>query len=416
MKKILFFVFSINSLLVFAQAPLPPLAKLAAFFNFNDPNSLANDSSEKPTKAQLSPVPPRAVCGIGGGAIEFRGNEYVILLDVADKFTTANFSLSFYFKPTNSVGVRDIFTNTTSQDSCFAKRAFQIQYDASAKQIKVNMRDPRRGITMTAKIDNSTCWQHVVFVRESNYHRLYVNGVRKSATYTPDNQRVELTGNSLFMLGRSECHPKVPGGHFRGLIDEFRLYSSAIKEEEAKALYNKPDRIKNQDVLLFIGNEVKVSTENTCASKHTWFPTKGVSDPEISNPTIKPDKAGTYLYTVRFSDTLATCAAHDTIKVTVIDPSTQPCGEVYVPTAFTPNGDDLNEAFGLSNPYTIGTLESFEVVDRWGGIMFRSTDPFEKWDGKFNGVTVQPGTYLYRVQYVCQGNKKSKFGSFVLMQ
>ena len=412
MKKIIVLFLLSSTFAAFAQK-LPPAVKLAAFYAFNNPTNLARDSSDKQAKAQLSPDPPKAVCGIGGGAIELTGNEFMLLYDASYNFSTANFSVGLYFKPTNSVGVRDIFTNT---DSCNNKRAFRIQYDASARQIKIKMKDEKRSIEMSAKIDNSTCWQHITFVRESNYQRLYINGIKKGVIYTPDNQRINLTSNSIFTLGKSECDPKTTNNHLRGLIDEVRIYTSAITDDEVAAIYTKPDRIKNQDILLFINQEIKVSVENTCATKFSWFPTVGVSDPDISNPTIKPDKAGSYTYGIRFTDLIATCAAYDTIKVTVIDPTKQPCGNVYVPNAFTPNGDDTNETFGLSNPYTIGELIGFEILDRWGGIMFSTSDPFQRWDGKSNDKPVQPGTYLYRLRYKCQGNEQSESGSFILIQ
>jgi gliding motility-associated-like protein len=413
MKKIIFSLFLFTAFTTFAQK-LPPATKLAAFYAFNDPISLGKDSSDKQTKVFLSPNPPKAVCGIAGGAIELTGEEYVLMYDIGNNFATTNFTISLYFKPTSSVGIRDIFTNLT--DSCSEKRAFAIQYDASARQIKVKMKDEKRGVEMSAKIDNSTCWQHIVFVRDVNYHRLYINGIRKTVTYTSDGQRVNLSSNNVFSLGKSGCDPKTPNNHLKGLIDEVRIYNAAVTEDEAAALYYKPDRIKNQDKLIFIGQEVKVSVENTCATKFSWFPTAGVSDPDISNPTIKPNKPGIYAYNVRFTDLISTCAAYDTIKITVIDPSTQPCGEVYLPNAFTPNGDDTNELFGIDNYETIDNLTVFEVLDRWGGILFSTTDPTQKWDGKSGSKLVQPGTYFYRLKYKCQGTDKTSSGSFILIQ
>ncbi len=411
MKKIITLSFIFLAVHLFAQTATE--SKLSAHYCFDNPAGLAGDCSDKGAKAQLSPIPPIPVCGINGGAIELRGNEFMLLYDISYKFTTANFSLSFYFKPTNGIGVRDIFTNT---DSCKNDNSLQIQYDASSRSIKVKMKDNKRGIDMSVKIDNSTCWQHVVFVREGNYHRLYLNGVRRSVTYSPDNQRINLFSTRVFTLGKGGCDPNVPGGHLKGLIDEFRMYEVAIKDDEAIALYNKPDRIKNQDIVLFLGDTIRVTTENTCANKFSWAPTKNVLTPNAANTTIKPDKAGTYYYSVRFTDTLSSCAAYDTIKITMVDPTKQPCGEVFVPNAFTPNGDELNPTFGLSNPYTIGVLTVFEILDRFGGVMYSTTDPFGRWDGKFNGDLVIPGTYLYRIKYVCQGNEESKIGSFVLMQ
>jgi gliding motility-associated-like protein len=411
MKKIIgIFTLILIAKLAFAQEP--PKNKLKAHYTFNFPD-ITFDSSDGNKKAQTSPIPPDTICGVDGNAIAFRGDQYMLLYDLSYDFSSANFTVAFYFKPNGSTGVRDILTNV---DSCSNKRALRIQYDASSRTIKVRMKDEKRGIEMVAKTETGTCWQHVVFVRESNYHRLYINGVRKVAAYSPDNQRIVLTSNSIFTLAKSGCDPNISNAHLKGFIDDFRYYNAAIRDDEAVALYNKPDRIKNQDVLLFIGQSIDVKTENTCATKFLWSPATGVADVEAAATTIKPTKPGNYVYTARMNDKFSTCSAYDTLKIRVIDPTAQPCGEVFVPNAFTPNGDDLNETFGLSNPYTIGTLEAFEIVDRWGGVIFTTNDPFQRWDGKFNGSTVQPGTYLYRMRYICQGEEKSKFGSFVVMQ
>jgi gliding motility-associated-like protein len=119
---------------------------------------------------------------------------------------------------------------------------------------------------------------------------------------------------------------------------------------------------------------------------------------------------------LRFNDSISTCAAYDTLRITVVDPKNQPCDDVFMPNAFTPNGDENNQTFGISNPYTIGELVEFEILDRWGGKIFTTKDPFVQWDGTVSGNLVMPGQYLYRVRYNCQGKEKNRIGSFLLLQ
>lgn len=414
MKKIFVFLISVAlfSLKITAQTPA---TKLAGHYCFNDCNNLARDCGEKGAKALISPSPPKCVCGVEGNAIQLNGNEYVSLLDVAYELSTANLSVSLYFKPLGAVGSRDILSN---RDSCTdKKRIFAITYNASARTISVILKDEKRGVTLSTKIDNDICWQHIAIIREANYHRLYLNGKLKATAYSPDNQRINLKSNSILSIGKSACHSNTIGGQFKGLVDDVRIYGNlSLREDEVKALYYRPDQIKTNDQVLFVGNSLTTDIGQTCANKFAWTPAFGVEDPSKGVTKIKPDTAGLYRYVLRFTDSITTCAAYDTLRVTVVDPKTQPCGEVYMPNVFTPNNDSNNEKFGISNPYTIGTLLEFEILDRWGGRIFTTTDPFQQWDGTINGTLVMPGQYLYRIRYTCQGQAKNKVGSFILLQ
>ncbi|MCL9980789.1 MAG: PKD domain-containing protein [Bacteroidia bacterium] len=72
---------------------------------------------------------------------------------------------------------------------------------------------------------------------------------------------------------------------------------------------------------------------------------------------------------------------------------------MWLPTAFSPNIDGLNEGFG---PYTTFGLERYELMifDRWGNIMWKTTNPEEKWLGYDNdGTKVPEGVYGYSMVF-----------------
>ncbi len=72
---------------------------------------------------------------------------------------------------------------------------------------------------------------------------------------------------------------------------------------------------------------------------------------------------------------------------------------IYIPNVFTPNGDNSNDRFVLGlKPSTNIELESFQVFDRWGNIVFESNDQQVEWDGKYNGKMLQPGIYVYQIK------------------
>ncbi len=115
-----------------------------------------------------------------------------------------------------------------------------------------------------------------------------------------------------------------------------------------------------------------------------------------SMPAYTVASAGTYWVSV--TDTLH-CTASDTIKV-VSD-----CGEIYFPTAFTPNGDGRNEYFGpLGNLYAI-TDYQLSVYNRWGQMVFQSTDPFRKWNGVLSSGLIDASTYTWFARFTYRDQK-----------
>ena len=79
--------------------------------------------------------------------------------------------------------------------------------------------------------------------------------------------------------------------------------------------------------------------------------------------------------------------------------------KVHTPTAFTPNGDGLNETF---EPI-INCYKSFEMIiyDRWGELVFSSKDPSIQWDGVHEGKKAEQGVYFYSLKVMDANNKLS---------
>jgi gliding motility-associated-like protein len=93
------------------------------------------------------------------------------------------------------------------------------------------------------------------------------------------------------------------------------------------------------------------------------------------------------------------CEAADSI---LIDP--KPCCEVSLPNAFSPNGDGRNDLFHV---LTEGhhQIADFRVVNRWGQTIFETHDESRAWDGTFNGVLQDIGTYYYYIRFRCNEGK-----------
>jgi gliding motility-associated-like protein len=71
---------------------------------------------------------------------------------------------------------------------------------------------------------------------------------------------------------------------------------------------------------------------------------------------------------------------------------------IAVPSAFTPNGDGLNDYLYPLNAYKADNLE-FRVYNRWGQMVFETKDWTKKWDGKINGNPQAAGTYVWLLRY-----------------
>lgn len=77
---------------------------------------------------------------------------------------------------------------------------------------------------------------------------------------------------------------------------------------------------------------------------------------------------------------------------------------LYMPNAFSPNGDNNNELFGPVSACTNVEAYSFTIFDRWGGIVFRSHNFGEMWDGTSKGKDCTPGVYVYNLNYSLREN------------
>jgi gliding motility-associated-like protein len=77
---------------------------------------------------------------------------------------------------------------------------------------------------------------------------------------------------------------------------------------------------------------------------------------------------------------------------------------VYIPTAFTPNGDGKNDFF---KALVFGKVLSFklQVFDRGGQIVFQTTDPNKQWDGRNKGAEYSTGVFVWQCSYELEGQK-----------
>lgn len=355
------------------------------------------------------------VCGAQEKALKLDGvtSEAIIIGPaVFDNFKTADFSVSFYIRPTVQGGAIATYDIISKRKNCGTDSVFAIRYTPAANQISVELSENSKTRHLIAqRLDFGRCWQHIVVTRAFNKLNLYVNG--RLAQTNISTKRVAINNEAALTLSKSPCIGTTDR-RYAGSIDEFRIYDRALNEFEVAALNASPDRIANRDTIIFLGSTVKMEVTRTCATDFTWAPKDGVLDDKVGATSITPTKGGDFSYILSMKDQL--CTAIDTFKVKVIDPKELECTKLYMPKAFTPNADGLNDKFFISNPYAIDQVSSFEVLDGWGGRVFYTTDKFERWDGTFNGQKVNPGVYLWKAKYICKGQEMSEFGSVTILK
>jgi gliding motility-associated-like protein len=141
---------------------------------------------------------------------------------------------------------------------------------------------------------------------------------------------------------------------------------------------------------------------------YLWNPTGSAF---IENSIIKFFPENTTLYTVT-ADRFVGCVLTDTINIKVLNCPIY----FYVPSAFTPNNDNLNDVF---KPIVSGKIElyQFSVFNRFGQIVFNSTKNNESWSGKFNGILQDIGTFTWTCYYKLKNqNPILKKGTVLLLK
>ncbi len=119
---------------------------------------------------------------------------------------------------------------------------------------------------------------------------------------------------------------------------------------------------------------------------YEWTPATGLNDTQIANPSGAVGDDITYHLTVK---SIEGCTDTSSVHITVFKGSA-----VYVPNAFTPNNDGLNDVI---KPTLIGIkkLDYFTIYDRWGQKVFTTTDMTKGWDGFLKNGEVKAGAYVW---------------------
>jgi gliding motility-associated-like protein len=103
----------------------------------------------------------------------------------------------------------------------------------------------------------------------------------------------------------------------------------------------------------------------------------------MSGDSLIVTPTATTTYTVTGIDANG-CEDSSVVTITVRNDCPQPTPILDIPTAFSPNGDGLNDIFRIER-YENFTLTSFRIFNRWGQLIFETSDIATGWDGTYEG-------------------------------
>jgi len=144
-------------------------------------------------------------------------------------------------------------------------------------------------------------------------------------------------------------------------------------------------------------------------TKYHWTPERGLNNPFISDPVaILSDE---YNYLVVTATTPSGCEGIDSIKI-----NTYRGPEIYVANTFTPNGDGINDVL-KAFPVGMKSFSYFRIYNRFGQMVFSTTNSNIGWDGKFKGAMQQMNTFVWIAAAIdYKGNLVQRKGTVTMVQ
>ncbi|HRE75171.1 MAG TPA: gliding motility-associated C-terminal domain-containing protein [Flavobacteriales bacterium] len=159
------------------------------------------------------------------------------------------------------------------------------------------------------------------------------------------------------------------------------------------------------DVTIALGGSTTLSA--SAGTSYSWLPSTGLNQTNTQSVIASPGSTTTYIVTITDSNG---CTASDDVIVSIDMQMV-----VFVPDAFSPNGDGNNDQLFVRGA---GIREfTFRVYDRWGEKVFESTDLQSGWDGNYKGSLLNSGVFVYTLEgEFISGEKFDQKGNVTLFR
>ena len=161
-----------------------------------------------------------------------------------------------------------------------------------------------------------------------------------------------------------------------------------------------------RDTAVVVGQPLQLNA--TGGTVYLWGTSQWLSNSRIASPVSLPQD--NIKYTVKVSNEFG-CFDADSINVKVY----KVAPGIYVPTAFTPNGDGSNDFFRAIS-LGLKSLDVFRIYNRWGQILFNDTSTESNgWDGSYKGNRQEPATYVWYAEGIDYRNIRIKKRGYVVL-
>ncbi|MBK9731980.1 MAG: choice-of-anchor L domain-containing protein [Chitinophagaceae bacterium] len=170
--------------------------------------------------------------------------------------------------------------------------------------------------------------------------------------------------------------------------------------------YDIPDITISDDTLIYLGNSYPIIV--TGGTNYQWSPSTGLSSTNTADPIATPTETTTYTVTITTADG---CILIDSVTVAVKYDAL-----VEVASGFSPNNDGTNDVLHVL-ARGVFNLKHFYIFNRWGELVFETTDLAKGWDGKLKNEPQEVGVYVYSVDGTdIKGLTIQKHGSVTLLR
>lgn len=174
-------------------------------------------------------------------------------------------------------------------------------------------------------------------------------------------------------------------------------------------VHQMPQVTTQGDTAVIIGEIVNINTYTQPGVTYEWTPSYGLSCTDCPNPVANPLE--TTLYTLTVTDSINCFQITVYLLIEILEEYT-----IDVPTAFTPNGDGINDVIYVKG-WGIKELIRFKIYNRWGQLVFETDDISVGWNGYFKGELQNVETYVYVVDAIMYDDEEfSKKGYISLLR
>jgi gliding motility-associated-like protein len=141
------------------------------------------------------------------------------------------------------------------------------------------------------------------------------------------------------------------------------------------------------DITIYEGNSIGIfpTISGNGGGNYLWLPSETLNCGDCKNPVASPLENTTY--TLNYTDNNG-CLSVDSIQIVVI-----PIGDLFFPTAFSPNGDGYNDQYKIYGSSVKNLV--LKIYNRWGELVFETSNINEGWDGTYKSTPQPIGVYVY---------------------